>query len=404
MSHFFKGIAQSDICAGCGLCQSISNDSVRVELNSEGFYRPRVVEGVSEAAIEQIRQVCPAVTVQHTRDSGKVDPIWGPVQAIRTGYATDEAIRYRGSSGGVLTALQTYLLEQDLVDAVVSVGASAEAPLLNKAFLSRTKDELLSHAGSRYAPSAPLSNIHKLLHGIDQVVFVGKPCDVSALRRLVTCDASLGAKKIYFLSFLCAGVPSQHATGHLVEALGFKAEEVKRFRYRGNGWPGYATAEANDGRTAKMSYNDSWGKILNRHLQTRCKICPDGTGEFADIACGDAWHGGSKGYPDFEERDGRSAILIRTNQGQELFEGAVAAGYLKVEAGSFSLTDLSEMQPYQVNRRQMFIPRSIAFFMLRSRRIRSNCQADLAAFKMASLRRGVREFLGTMRRLILQAL
>jgi coenzyme F420 hydrogenase subunit beta len=37
-----------------------------------------------------------------------------------------------------------------------------------------------------------------------------------------------------------------------------------------------------------MSYADSWGGILSRHVQFRCKICPDGTGGFADVVCADA--------------------------------------------------------------------------------------------------------------------
>src|SRR3712207_7050821 len=40
-------------------------------------------------------------------------------------------------------------------------------------------------------------------------------------------------------------------------------------------------------------------------FRSRCKICPDGTGEFADIVCADAWYG-KDGYPDFAEREGRS--------------------------------------------------------------------------------------------------
>lgn len=51
-----------------------------------------------------------------------------------------------------------------------------------------------------------------------------------------------------------------------------------------------------------MSYNESWGNILGKYLQKRCKICPDGIGEFADIVCADAWHGDKSGYPNFEEK------------------------------------------------------------------------------------------------------
>ena len=87
------------------------------------------------------------------------------------------------------------------------------------------------------------------------------------------------------------------------------------FRYRGDGWPGFATVRLKDGREARMSYAESWGGILTNYVQFRCRISPDGTGGFADIACGDAWYADAKGYPLFEEAEGRSLIVSRTRQG-----------------------------------------------------------------------------------------
>ena len=55
-----------------------------------------------------------------------------------------------------------------------------------------------------------------------------------------------------------------------------------------------------------MSYADSWGAHLSKHVQFRCKICPDAVGGVADIACADAWYGGDSGYPQFDEAAGRS--------------------------------------------------------------------------------------------------
>jgi coenzyme F420 hydrogenase subunit beta len=46
---------------------------------------------------------------------------------------------------------------------------------------------------------------------------------------------------------------------------------------------------------------NAWGEELSNHLQFRCKICPGGTGEFADVVCAGAWYG-KDGYPDFTER------------------------------------------------------------------------------------------------------
>jgi len=400
MNDVLNKVLRAETCAGCGLCQSITGGSVQVELSDSGYFRPIIGTKVSQEHSTIIRKTCPAISVQHPTNTVNLDPIWGPVLRVEIGHAKNEKIRYQGSSGGVLTALQIHLLKTGKVDAVISVGASKEEPLLNQIYVCRTEEEVLSNSGSRYAPSAPLREIHRLVEGLDSVAFVGKPCDVSALRRLTTVDPLLSSKEFYFLSFLCAGVPSQNATTELVEALGYQPEQITKFRYRGEGWPGFAKADAKDGTSAQMSYNDSWGKILNRHLQTRCKICPDGTGEFADITCGDAWHGDEKGFPDFREMDGRSAILVRSKRGLAVLESAVKNGDIEVEAEGGCLSDLSKMQPYQVNRRQMLFSRTCAYILFKHHFVGFTLKPAIRAALMVSLPRIMRDFYGTIKRLI----
>ena len=100
--------------------------------------------------------------------------------------------------------------------------------------------------------------------------------------------------------------------------------------------------------------------MLNRHLQFRCKICPDGTGEFADVVCADAWYG-KDGYPDFTEREGRSLILSRTNKGDALVAEMMAAGALA--AKPLPVADVALMQPYQANRKRLTISRLAALYL-----------------------------------------
>jgi coenzyme F420 hydrogenase subunit beta len=75
-----------------------------------------------------------------------------------------------------------------------------------------------------------------------------------------------------------------------------------------------------------MSYKDSWGDILSKYGQLRCRLCPDSTGEFADISCGDPWY--RKIEPD---ELGRSLVLVRTERGRQILRKAMDAGYLQLE-------------------------------------------------------------------------
>ncbi len=266
-------------------------------------------------------------------------------------------MRHQGSSGGVLSALAAYLLASGEVSFVAQIAVSHRDPLANELQISRTRDDVLRAAGSRYAPSAPLRSIRALLDTGERFAFIGKPCDVGALRQYARMDARVGKQIPYMLSFMCAGVPSMIGTLELLERMGTKRELVASFRYRGDGWPGKARAVMTNGQIRELDYATAWGSILGHHLQFRCKICADGSGEFADIVCADAWYS-EDGYPDFQERDGRSLILLRSEKGMKLIGDAVAANSLTV--ADLPVSEIKKMQPFQVSRKQFVLGRILA--------------------------------------------
>jgi coenzyme F420 hydrogenase subunit beta len=199
-----------------------------------------------------------------------------------------------------LSALIVHLLEEDLVDAIIHVGASdvacvrqSDRRVANSARRHRCRRISICAVGTARRPLGPTRRR-------DRYAFVGKPCDVAALRGLARQDPRIDIQIPYMLSFFCAGVPSHRGAEQVLEQLNVDLAELASFRYRGNGWPGQATATKTDGTMASMSYEQSWGDILARHVQLRCRICPDGVGSFADVACADAWETDEGGSPLFE--------------------------------------------------------------------------------------------------------
>lgn len=335
-----------------------------MRLMPNGFLRPVFDTPLSADDDARAAAVCPAVNLNLTPTAeAEMHPEWGPVVQVRTGWAVDAEVRHRGSSGGGISALLIHLLESGQVDFVAHVGVSPDDPLKNIRLLSRDRAAVLAGAGSRYAPAAPMADVQTLFTTGERFAFVGKPCDVAALRQYLEVFPNRRHQVQAVLSFMCAGVPSLQGTHDVLEALGTSAAEVRRFQYRGNGWPGFATALTHDGRELRMDYNRSWGQILGRHLQLRCKLCPDGTGEFADVVCADAWYG-KDGYPEFVERDGRSLVITRSRAGEALVLSAVQAGVLAVEPGSAAA--VAGMQPYQLTRKQVVLGRWVAV-VLRTR-------------------------------------
>ncbi len=360
-------IVDNGLCTGCGACTAaIGRPDLAMAMTDQGYLRPAPVE---LAAAEQrvLEAVCPGVGLQGKASEPGYHPLWGPVVSVATGYATDPAVRYRGSSGGVLTALAIGLVASGEVEFVLTNGAAADDPINNATRAAATRDDLMATAGSRYAPSSPLAAIEPHLAAGRRFAFIGKPCDIAGLARMARRDPRIDAQIPFRLAFFCAGVPSRQGTLAVLQALGVAHEDCASFQYRGDGWPGLARARRHDGSEASMDYNSSWGTILNRHLQFRCKICPDGTGEFADLSCADAWYG-KDGYPDFAERDGRSLIVARTARGRALLERALDKGWIATEP--LAVGEIARMQPYQVQRKSNAFARIAAVLLARGTRPR----------------------------------
>ena len=388
-------VTGGDLCTGCGLCASVSRGAITMRAEPLGFNRPEQVGSVSPETEAVIAASCPGAVVAEW-NGASIDPYWGPYHRIATGSATNPDVRFLGSSGGMITALAIHALETGFVDRVVHVQADPDAPADNRVVVSRNAPAILAGAGSRYVASSPLAEIDAILAEGGRFAFVGKPCDVSALRQLARVDARVNAHAPLMFAFFCAGIPSRQAVRRVVEAMHLSPDDLESFRFRGEGWPGRAKAVTRDGQVGEMSYEASWGGHLSRDVQFRCKICPDAVGGVADIACADAWYGGETGYPQFEEQDGRSLVLSRTEQGEAFLAQAVAAGVVQTEP--LEPGEIQLMQPSQARRRRLVTGRVAALTVtLRPSPRMTGLHLEQASAR-ASLPEKAKNFLGSLRR------
>jgi coenzyme F420 hydrogenase subunit beta len=363
-----------------------------------GYVRPVQKGDVPAEAERVIAEACPGAKVNAWGASDDVHPYWGPWRSINTGYATDDKVRFEGASGGAISALLIHALATGLVDRVVQVRADPRAPTQNFVATSRSREDVLAGAGSRYASSSPLANIDAILDEGGSIAFVGKPCDVSALRLLGAVDVRVARHVRLMLSFFCGGVPSRAGVQSILKALGTTEEDIVAFRYRGQGWPGSAAATTRDGQVLEMSYGESWGDYLAKEVQFRCKICPDAVGGSADISCADAWYGDERGYPSFEEQDGRSLIIPRTETGERVLREAVEVGVIALQA--LPISDIDLMQPAQAARKRLVRSRLSGLrVMLQPAPNVAGVKVSEAA-KRASLTEQIKNAAGTVRRVL----
>nr|WP_281494178.1 Coenzyme F420 hydrogenase/dehydrogenase, beta subunit C-terminal domain [Jannaschia sp. S6380] len=389
-------VAKGDLCAGCGGCAGMFPDAIAIRTKAPGFLRPVQVGALPVGADDAIADICPGLGQRVAPGGRRDDPLWGPWRSAWTGWSMDGGERHRGASGGALTALLTHLLRAGVVQAVVQNAPDPKAPLANRTVLTDDPAAFSATAGSRYAPSAPLEALPDILADGRRVAFVGKPCDAAALAAIRARDPAVARAVPVIVSFFCAGVPSATGAREILRQLRVEETEVARFRYRGHGWPGRATAVLHDGTERSMTYRESWGGILSKHVQHRCKICADGTGKAADLVCADAWEVDDSGYPRFDERPGESLVLARTVLGEQIARGAQAAGRLALRP--YDMARLADIQPGQRERRRALSARLAALRLLRQPIPDYRGLGLRRAARQNPWRRNLRNFLGTLRR------
>lgn len=350
-------IVEDGMCIGCGLCQSMAGaDRIRMTRVQSGYERPVVVGPLDHETVDRIYDVCPGSRLEGLPErliaqSTHLDPVWGPYQSMIFAHATDPQVRHVGATGGVLTALGQYLIDSGEVSAVLHARPGGNEPTFGQAHVSITRDDVLEGAGSRYGPTAPLSDIQSELDRGRPLAFVGKPCDIAALRNLATVDSRVDELTRYWLTPVCGGFMPPESMRSFLSRVRIDPKQIRSFRYRGHGCPGPTSIELKDGTVKQFTYTDLWGNDETQWmLPFRCKVCPDGIGEAADIAAADNWPGGSPD-PETEHLDpGTNAVVVRTQAGKKLIKDAVDAGYLTI-SGRTDPRHMDDVQPHQRNKK-----------------------------------------------------
>lgn len=379
-------------CTGCGLCQSVVG--TKMVRTDKGFLEPNEI---TEKDSEFMKNICMA-SGAYWKSSSEFK-VWGTVvEQPFYAYSSDPIVRKKASSGGVVSEIAIYLLENHLVDGIIETRVSFNSVIKTQVVVNCSKEEILNCLGSRYTISSPLSDVHGLLEPGKKYAFIGKPCDVIAVRNWKNMNADINDRIPYLISFMCAGMPSRQAEEKLLSQLNTSENECDELVYRGNGWPGYTVARSKNEETGRMTYADSWGKILGRDVATACRFCYDGIGEAADIACGDGWYV-EDGKPDFNEHDGRNIVFVRTTTGKRITDAMLNSKAITCIPSEKPYEELIQIQNYQFTRRTTMREKLLAL-KISGRTIPNYSKTMMRQLgKEASLKSRIRIFMGTIKRL-----
>ncbi len=325
--HTIQDVVDGRLCSGCGVCAYLApGQLVMTDIPSVGL-RPLPIDSVNGVPVAGAAlRACPGRALAHARDDLVDAPEggeWGPVLEVYECWSTDPELRFRGSSGGVVSALAAHALASGGAVGVLQTRAAQADALRNEAVLSRTREDILAAAGSRYAPASPGAGLQAIESADGPCVFVGKPCDVAGVRAAADLRPGLGERLALTIAIFCAGTPTRRATEAVVRDLGGDPALVERVDYRGEGWPGLFRARSSEGAAYSTTYAEAWGS-LSRSRQWRCMICPDHSGQFSDVSVGDPWYREPEpGEP------GRSLLVVRTERGRAAVRAAFRDGAIE---------------------------------------------------------------------------
>lgn len=333
-----KRTLNANLCAGCGTCAGVCPNSAIKMAERNGTLIPVFVESKCVSCGLCLR-VCPGYSVDFDKLSSLLfncqpyDSVVGHYSGFYLGHSNDSEIQYNSSSGGLVTELLIYALDEGLIDGAVVTRMNAVNPLRPEVFIARTKKEIVEASGSKYCPVPVNVVIKRLLKENGKYAVVGLPCHIQGLRKAEQLNSELASKIVLHIGLFCNHTPTFYATDYLLNKLKVDKKDVLKLSYRGDGWPGKMSILLRDERKKEISQFNPfyWGYKFQVYFFTkRCLLCNDKECRLSDISFADAWGLSSSIM-------GESAVITRTNVGEELL--------LKlIDNGKVSLKKLSRDQ------------------------------------------------------------
>lgn len=350
--HPIEKVWNDGLCTGCGTCAGIcSLDAIKMSRSANGLYKPIVDDSICNDCNE-CPEVCPGYSVDFIKlnkfvfNSIPEDSFLGYVTNCYLGHCVDRETRWKAASGGIVSALLLFMLDEGMIDGALVTRMKEDNPLEPQPFIARTKEEVIAAATSKYCPVPANIALKEILESKDNEKFavVGLPCHIHGARKAEMINQKLKEKIVLHIGIFCSQTISFLGTEFLLQKRGIKKEDVKQLKYRGEGWPGGMSIELKNGSKCFYPYSEYY-RIFSLHFfaPTRCMICCDGANELADISCCDAWLAELR-----EDKVGESIVLSRTSMG----EGVLQAAQLK---GRICLSNINRAQVILAQHRELFL-------------------------------------------------
>lgn len=252
----------------------------------------------------------------------------------------DVAILHESTSGGLFTAFSDTIIENGgfVCGAVYSPGIEVKHVITNQ---KQIRDEM---RGAKYVQSNlgnVIRDVTNHLNSGDSVLFVGTPCQVSALKKFVSTKSN--DDKLITIDIVCHGVPSPGIFKQHVSYIENKYGKITSYLFRDKqkGWRGQNVTITTETGVVPDEDAKLFSSLYFSSLITRpsCYECPFSSVEReGDITISDFW-GIAKENSRYDDNRGVSTVMINSDKGNELFDS------IKDKIDYFEVNSYSYIQP-----------------------------------------------------------
>jgi coenzyme F420 hydrogenase subunit beta len=200
------------------------------------------------------------------------------------GYSLDNNHRYNAPTAGIITEFGSYLLNNNIVDCVISCKQNTDNNI--ETIISDNEYDLKDTKGSIYRQVSLLNNIISRikLKNYKRILFIGLPCHIEGIKTLQKKNKYLRKCTVYTAGIFCKQTKTDEFSKVIRKIL---KDENSLIRFRGNGWPGKITIN-----NKKIAFNNAFTDLLwsaSAFTPAYCYSCSEPLATNADISIGDAW-------------------------------------------------------------------------------------------------------------------
>jgi len=315
ISNFFDEIKEYNyLCKGCGVCVGACPTDSLSMISNKYAEQLAVFDETECISCGKCTIICPGKDIFPLKDKSPI----GKNLGIYLAFSNSLDQRQAGSSGGVISALSSYAIENGLADKTIMLNSS-DSPTQPIPFHAKNRDDISKCASSKYV-YYPIGDQIKYLQ--KDTIITTLPCQASGIRKTT--------KKGIVFGLFCSKAATKELVHYVAKKEAIPLAEITAINYRSGNWPGYVSLKT-DKTEVKIPYNRSYYTAsFNSSLFSpqACLFCNDYMSDKADISFGDPW---SKHLnKELKDTPGHSLVIVRTERGNELFQKAIDDGVITV--------------------------------------------------------------------------